>query len=171
MKHYELLYIVSGKIAEDEQKNITNQVESLIKKLEGNLTLSESLGKKKLAYPIKKNDHGSYYVNEFDMEENKLKELEKNLKLINEIIRFLIIVKVPTKEKEEKIKEGKKVEKRVYKPESKPEIKKESDKKEEKTKKASLAKKTPKKEKKEKVSIEELDKKLDEILEDDITNQ
>jgi len=182
MTHYELLYIVSGKIAEDDQKNITNQVESLIKKLEGNSTLSESLGKKKLAYPIKKNNNGFYYVNEFDLNKNQLKELEKNLKLINEIIRFLVITKKPVSQEEIKKsakggsafggKEAKKAEKKKHPVKSSSPVKKET--KVKKTKKSKAKEETAKekeeKKKKEKVSIEELDKKLDEILDKDITD-
>jgi len=150
MKHYELLYIIPEAVPEEKYNKIKVEIESLIKKNGGQITLSESIGRRKLAYPIKKVKTGYYFLNEFDLEPKSLKAIDKKLKLIEEVIRFLIVVKTPQKQPEKKVKEAFPLAKK---------------------KEAIKEKEEKKKTKKKKVSIEELDKKLDEILQGDITDQ
>jgi len=67
MKNYELLYIVSNQYTEDELKTIKDKVNTLLQKYGGVLGFTEFLGKKKLAYPIDKVNHGYYVVAEFEL--------------------------------------------------------------------------------------------------------
>lgn len=159
LNHYELLYLVSGSFAEDELTPIKEKVLEYIKKYEGAITFDDNFGKKKLAYPVGKEHQGYYLITEFDLDGAKLKDLEKDIKLTNEILRHMVIKKKiqaqsaavkPTlnmdiePKVEEKVVKGK-----AEKPEMpKVEIKEE--------------------EEKDKLKLEDLDDKLDEILEGDI---
>ena len=150
MSHYELLFIVSQQYTEEEAEKINTQVKELIKAQGGEITLEDNLGKKKLAYQINHIGHGYYLLLEFDIENDKIKKLNDDLKLTNEVLRHLITVKklktVEQLKKEAKIKE--KIEKKIEEETTA----KEKEEKEEK-------------EEKPKIKLEELDKKLDEILE------
>ena len=152
MSPYEILYIINGEISEEEQAKITSALEALVSEAEGKILSTENLGKKKLAYPIKKIKTGYYLLSRFELPPLKLKELEKKIKLTSEILRFLILKKELVSVPPEK---PKKPLSPVFKKEA-PVFKKEEAKKPEK---------------KEKVSTEELDAKLDEILGDDIAEK
>lgn len=95
--HYELLYLVGANYTEEELEPIKQKVAAEIKKFEGQITLEDNLGKKKLAYPISKNHQGYYLLYEFNLEGNKLKELNRNLELTSELLRHIIIRKNPNK--------------------------------------------------------------------------
>jgi len=156
IEHYELLYLLPMSYTEEELKPIIEKVASLIKESEGTITKNDNLGKQKLAYTIKHNSHGYYLLYEFDLPKANLQKLNKALSLSNEILRFIITVKkIKTAEE---IAKGKALQERLAKKKEK-EIEKIKAEKEE-------IKEKPKKETggKEKISLEDLDKKLDEIL-------
>ncbi len=158
IEHYELLYLVSNSFTADELKPINTKVADLIKEQGGTITKEDSLGKNKLAYPIKQLSHAYYQVYEFDMPKENLLELNNALKLTAEVVRFLIVKKqVKT---EEDIKKEKALQEKLAKRKEQ-EIEKIKAEKDE-------VKEKPKADKnKEKVSLEDLDKKLDEILGND----
>ncbi len=155
--HYELLYIVSNKFTEDELKPIIKKVGAIINDRGGKATLTEEWGKKRLAYPIKNFSHAYYVLVEFDFEGEKVESIDRDLRMMSEILRHQIVSKrVKTAEDIKKEKEiSEKIAARKEKEAEKEvkEEKKEDEKKEEK--------------KKEKVDIGELDEKLDKILETD----
>ncbi len=100
MKNYELLYLVSGQITENEIKPIQEKIIKSIETEGGIIGRQEFLGKRKLSYPIKKTIHGYYFAVEFELAEtSKLKSISKKLEFENEIIRFQIIIKSKFQEK------------------------------------------------------------------------
>src|SRR3989338_1610335 len=149
VQHYELTLLISGSIAEDQHPTILSQVKGLLEENGGRITGSEELGRKKLAYAIKQLRHGFYFVYEFDLSPRSLKSVEKNLKLNNNILRFLTVKKhFKTAEeisREERIKASK--------------IKEQLQRQKE-----TMAEKPEARADKPKVSLEDLDKKLDELL-------
>ena len=156
INHYELLYLIPANYTEEELGPIKEKISSLIKKFEGEISYEDNFGKKKLAYPIKNNHQGYYLISEFDLEGSKLKDLEKNIGLTNEVLRHIIVKKelqpagmrvVPTLNMDEI-----KFEPRPKTPETKVEPKPIIDQEKEK----------------DKLKLEDLDEKLDEILEGDI---
>ena len=100
---YELLYIIPAKFTEKEIEPIIEKANDLIKKQGGEIISGENLGKKKLAYPIKQTFRGYYISNRFNLEPLKLIELNKNLKLNPDILRFLITKYEEQVEKKPKI--------------------------------------------------------------------
>lgn len=66
-------------------------VKKEIEALAGNIISSESLGQKKFTYEIKKETTGFYTKIIFEIEPEKLIELNKKLALKGEILRFLIL--------------------------------------------------------------------------------
>ena len=70
--------------------------EALKKEIEkaGIIEKEEDWGEKKLAYPIKKNEKGHFYFYEFKASLEKIKTLEEWLKLNENILRYLIVLKV-----------------------------------------------------------------------------
>lgn len=164
--HYEILFIIPNKFTEDEAKTVSAQVEKVIAENEGQITLREFWGKKKLAYEIKHNAYGYYSLFEFDLEGKNLAKIDKNLRLSTDILRHQIIIKKAKSEKE--IAKDKAIRAKI-------DSKKASEEKgkEEKAKKASApayvsraaASTSKEKETKEtKIDLKDLDEKLEGIL-------
>ena len=151
-EHYEILYILPMSYTAEEVKPITQKVAELIKTNGGAITKEQDLDKQKFAYPIKGQSHGYYFLYEFDLTTDKLIALNRALQLTNEVLRFIIVKKqVKT---EEQLKQEAKIQEKIA-------AKREKEKtKEAKEEKVSKEKAKPK------ISLEDLDKKLDEILED-----
>jgi len=148
--HYELLYLISNKFSEDEVKPIVAKVNSLIVDNRGKITLAEDLGKKRLAYPIKGFRYGYYNLAEFDLAGENLINVDRALRLMNEILRHQIVAK--TVKTAEQIAQDKKISEKI----AARNIKEEKEVKEK-------IKETDK----EKVDLKDLDEKLDKILETD----
>jgi len=146
--HYELLYIVSNKYSEEELKPIMERVNKVITDHGGEITYTEEWGKKKFAYTIDHFKHGYYNLVEFDLPEGNLNEIDRTLQMDSDILRHMTVAK--RKRTAEEIDQEKK-----KKAEPKPEP--EKDKQEESK---------PQKDE-EKVDMEQLDEKLDKILETD----
>lgn len=140
---YELIYIISSKFSEKEAEGKFEEIREILKKNKVLILKEDHWGKKKLAYPIKKNSQGYYNLIEFSSGSDQIKNIDKQLKLNEDIIRFLIVKKEVVKKQP----------KSLFKRESKKTVKKE------------------KIIKKEEIEPEKIDKKIDKILEEDITNQ
>jgi len=148
--HYELLYLISNKFSEDEVKPIMEKVNALIVANGGEISLSEELGKKRLAYPIKGFRFGYYNLVEFDMAGENLAKLDRALRLMNEILRQQIVVKVLRTA--EQVARDKKIAEKIAAKNVAAE---------------KTAKEKVKERDKEKVDLKDLDEKLDKILETD----
>ena len=161
MKHYEILYLVSGSVPETEVGGIQTEVADWITKTGAKLTKQEPWGRRKLAYAVKNEKYGYYTAVEFDAEENSLQQLGKQLTLAKTIMRFLLIDKKPMSAKEMLLQE--RAQKRAHARAAQQETcGVRSDRPAAGTKQDQPAKKDPK------ISLEDLDKKLDELLDTDI---
>lgn len=61
------------------------------KKMAGKISKEDLWGNKDLAYPIKKNAKGYYVHFEFETDPAVAKDLDKNLKVEEDIIRYLLV--------------------------------------------------------------------------------
>jgi small subunit ribosomal protein S6 len=154
-KHYEFTFIISGNIAEDQHQEGLNKIKTLLEKNQTqNITVISEIGRRKFAYPIKKLRHGFYFVWEFDLLPQELLKIERELKINKEVLRYLIIKKkIKTPEeiaREEKVKISRVKEQLA------------------KEKEAIIAEEKKEKPPRAKVSLDDLDKKLDELLSEEI---
>lgn len=161
MKNYELLYIISNQYTEDEAKGIKEKIDGVIKSHDGVIGYENSMGKRKLAYPIDKIAHGYYILTEFELEDGtKLKEINNFLKLDKEILRAQVIAK--KKITPEEIEQQKKQEAEFK------EIETKDDRSERPNRSPRKEDRPPVKEKVEKkIEAKPLDEKLNEILSGD----
>jgi small subunit ribosomal protein S6 len=91
VRGYELVFIVHPELDGDELDGVVNGVEDLIKRNNGKMTKVEPWGLRRLAYPIKKQQEGRYFLMEFDLEPQNIAEMERVLKLTEPVIRHLIV--------------------------------------------------------------------------------
>ena len=148
--------IIPGNLAENEVEPVIKQITDFFVSAKVEIAHNEYLGRKKMAYPIDHLRYGYYFIIEFTMADDNFSDIEKKLKLHENLLRYLIVKSLP-KSREEREKEKVKQQKQKEKKEV-------GDKIEPKERKSKI------KEKKDssKMSLDELDKKLEEILDEKI---
>ena len=95
LPRYELLYVMSNKFTSEETEPIAQKVEDLITASDGNIVYRENWGKRRMSYPIKGFQFGYYRLLEFDLPANKIEEINRYLRLSNDILRHQIIKRQP----------------------------------------------------------------------------
>ena len=90
MNKYETIFLISNQITEEQRKSIITKIVELISK-NGTITNKEELGEKKLAYEIRKHTQAFYYIINFESEAAFVYELERNYRIIDEILKFIVV--------------------------------------------------------------------------------
>ncbi|ARQ97464.1 MULTISPECIES: 30S ribosomal protein S6 [Campylobacter] len=89
MRHYELLFILKPTLTEDEVKVKADFIKEIITKNGGEIASVVEMGTRKLAYKIDKYERGTYFVIYFKAPTQLIAELVRNLRITEEVIRFL----------------------------------------------------------------------------------
>ena len=93
MRDYEVLYIVKADLEDDKVQDVVKRVNTLIERSGGGAEQTSLWGKRKLAYDVKHQKEGSYVLQDFKIEPNRIPELESALKITEEVLRHLIVRK------------------------------------------------------------------------------
>ena len=91
MNKYELALVVSAKIEDDARAAVVEKAKEYITRAGGTVTEVEEWGKKKLAYEIQKMNDGFYYFIHFDAEATVPAELEAQLRIMDNVLRYLCV--------------------------------------------------------------------------------
>lgn len=91
MNDYEVTYILRPSLEEAEVDERANAIAEILKQQGGEVVGVERLGKKRLAYEINDVREGHYVVMQFKSEPPASKELERQLKLHDEVLRALVV--------------------------------------------------------------------------------
>ncbi|MGA8474516.1 MAG: 30S ribosomal protein S6 [Candidatus Cybelea sp.] len=91
MNDYEVTYILRPTLEESEVEERANAVAEIVKSQGGEVNAVERLGKKRLAYEIKDVREGNYVVMQFKGEPAASKELERLLKLREDVLRAIVV--------------------------------------------------------------------------------
>ena len=91
MRQYELIYIVHPDLDEDALSEVIDRVSSWISDEDGEITNTELWGKRKLAYPIRKQTEGYYVIMQTKMTMTTDSQLERNLRYLEPVMRYSIV--------------------------------------------------------------------------------
>jgi len=97
MLRYESLFITVPEITSDESHVLEKNLGKAVTDAKGSVISFERWGKYQLAYPIRKNDYGVYYLMRFEVADDQkdavINELKKNfgVKLADLIMRNIIV--------------------------------------------------------------------------------
>ena len=91
MNKYELAVVVNAKIEDDARTATIEKVKELIARFGGNVTDVDEWGKKRLAYEIQKMREGYYYFIQFDANADVPAQLEENVRIMDNVLRFLCV--------------------------------------------------------------------------------
>ncbi len=91
MRNYELVYVLQPELEEESVAANSQRIEQLITANGGLISETKPWGKRRLAYPIDGYRDGRYTLIRFEIDPQSIQELERTLKLIEEIIRYLLV--------------------------------------------------------------------------------
>ncbi len=90
MNKYESVIIINPNLEEESVKNLIKKFSDLIN-TDGTVASVEEMGKRKLAYEIKKQKEGFYIVFKFEAKPELISELERNYRITDEVMKFIVI--------------------------------------------------------------------------------
>ena len=91
MTCYETLFVVKPTLTEEEIAATITKVKDILAKEGAELVGTNDMGMRKLAYPVEKHARGYYTVLFYKAEGTIINELERNLKISEDIIKFLSV--------------------------------------------------------------------------------
>lgn len=93
MRNYELMYIVKPDLDEEKTAAVIEKFSALITNNAGEITSVDKWGKRRLAYEIRDYREGIYILVNFKGEAGTAQELDRVMKISDEILRFMILSK------------------------------------------------------------------------------
>lgn len=97
MGKYETIMILSPDLLDQQISDLISPLEQSIKETNGNLIQTDQWGKRKLAYPVKKYDEGFYILFFYEAGGDTVKELERRMRMNENVIKFLTVESVTDK--------------------------------------------------------------------------
>lgn len=91
MHKYELALVVNAKIEDEVRTATVEKAKEYITRAGGTVTDVDDWGKKKLAYEIQKMGEAYYYFIHFDAEGTAPAEVENNVRIMDNVLRFLVV--------------------------------------------------------------------------------
>ena len=91
MTNYEIMFIVKATLDEETLNKIVKDTQALITNNDSKVIEFKEMGRKKLAYPIKKEVSGYYYVMTVEVTNETLQEFDRKVSINENVLRHLII--------------------------------------------------------------------------------
>ena len=92
---YELLYIIPAKYTEAEVKSIMDKVKGIVEAGSGKVSEMHNLGKRRLAYPVKHVRFGNYVLVWFTADPAVAGKINDVLRLTAEVLRHVVVTRNP----------------------------------------------------------------------------
>jgi len=91
LRSYELLFIVQPGLDEDEMDTLMERMQSAVRDNGGKILRIDTMGQRKLAYPIGKHTEGRYMILQAEMDQTVIRQVERLIALSDDIIRHLLV--------------------------------------------------------------------------------
>lgn len=92
-RNYEVVFIVKPNLEEEQVQAVVDKFSTLIKDQGGEVVSIDNWGKRRLSYEIKDFREGNYFLVTFQGVPATAQELDRVLKITDEILRFMIVRK------------------------------------------------------------------------------
>jgi small subunit ribosomal protein S6 len=90
MRKYEVMFILKSNLEEERKNEVIEKFKSIVE-ADGEIESVDIWGNRKLAYPINKMNEGYYVLMTFKANADVPKELDRNLKISDDVMRHLIV--------------------------------------------------------------------------------
>ncbi|HAJ73394.1 MAG TPA: 30S ribosomal protein S6 [Lachnospiraceae bacterium] len=91
MNKYELALVVSAKLDDDARAAVVEKAKGYIVRYGGTITGIDEWGKKRLAYEIQHERDGFYYFIQFEAEPTAPAEIERHARIMDNVLRYLVL--------------------------------------------------------------------------------
>ncbi len=91
MPHYETVLILRQDLSNSQAESIASKTQQELKKAKATIDRAESWGLRTLAYPIRKNRKGHYFIINHSNESQTTQEMQRVLRLNEDLLRILTI--------------------------------------------------------------------------------
>ena len=88
LREYEVVYVLTPNADSAEAERINNKVGEVVSSFGGKLLKLDNWGRRKLAYPIKKQTRGIFVYTKFVARAGVVAEIERNLRIADSVVRF-----------------------------------------------------------------------------------
>ena len=90
-RQYELVYILPPDSSDQVVADLHTQVEGVVSRMNGQIEKHEPWGRKRLAYEIGHNKEGFYVLEVINGSGELMKELDRRLKVMDQVIRHMVV--------------------------------------------------------------------------------
>ena len=101
---YEVVFIVDPDTPDDETKRLTENLQTIVTDQGGTITKSEVMGRRQLAYQIGRKNEGVYVLFEIEGTGREIAELERRMRVSDQVIRYLTVRVDEERRRAEKLK-------------------------------------------------------------------
>jgi len=91
LRTYEVMFISTPSVGEDDLAKLTSNLETVIQERGGTVTKTENMGRRKLAYKIDKYDEGIYTLIYLEGSGREIAEVERRLRVTDFVIRHITV--------------------------------------------------------------------------------
>jgi small subunit ribosomal protein S6 len=98
MNCYETLFVLKPTLTDEETAAQVEKIKEVLNKVEATLLATDAMGMRKLAYTVEKHERGYYTVLYYKATGSAITEIERNLKINEEVIKFLTVKYTNNKE-------------------------------------------------------------------------
>lgn len=91
MPNYETVFILKPTLPNEKIDEVLEKVKGIITSDGGTVILSDTWGKRRLAYPVKNNKEGSYYLIQFSAAGNVVGVLENYFRTADPVIKYITL--------------------------------------------------------------------------------
>lgn len=90
-RRYETIFIAKPNLSPDDLKNLADKMKDIMVQGGGQIVKFDEWGVKRLAYAVKKHNQGFYFFTDYAGAPALVKELERNLKIDDRVIKHLTV--------------------------------------------------------------------------------
>lgn len=91
LRNYELVVVLSPALEEEKVQGTVERIHRMVTERAGTVVKQEPWGIRRLAYPIKQFKEGNYFVTHFQMDASRVRDIEANLRVSEEVLRHLLV--------------------------------------------------------------------------------
>ena len=91
MKHYETLFVLKPTLTEEETAKHIENIQNVMTTNGAEIAATDKIGNRDLAYEVQKQKRGNYTIVYYKAPGSAIKEIERNLRINEDVIRFITV--------------------------------------------------------------------------------
>ena len=93
MRRYETVFIANSELTDEDRQSLIDKMQGLLPEDQAMLVKLDEWGNKRLAYEVKKQTRGYYVLMDYCGDGVLVKELERNMRLDDRILKYMTVLK------------------------------------------------------------------------------